>query len=291
MGAGGHSPARSGPRQCVSAPIDNHAGRARLGRISFGQAEPEGGWHAMAWTIADEEIRNSISGAGDPPADPSADTFWRWAFTQWPAAQDDGTWRRFALLCELTDGASLDELTEQYGGARVLTTIDFEVTAAKPRLAESTDEEARAEIHGALQEELQPWFESFGDDVRELQAWQASAPEISDPEQQRGRVTVEELEANQETLDAYLKYTLDNMELEDTARFHQVGDLILTSWDSWPQRWKDVVHLPGWCDGTMRRKTSMGRMTIQVTGSNDEAGFEKAFRRVSNKVLQFKDAE
>lgn len=245
----------------------------------------------MPWTIADDETRNAIAGAGEPPADlqtVSANDFWRWAFTQWPGAEQ--IWYQFALYNDLHDGVPMTAINDSYGAGDTFRTTGVDQLVSDVLVAQKTDDIGRPMIMEKVAAALADHVGWFGEDVREVQAWQASAPDISDPEAQRGKVTIDELEANRETLDGYLKYTLDNMELEDEAPFYQIGNLVLTCRDAWPDRWKfDIFAIQDNCWGTMRRKTSKGRATIQVTGSNDEAGFKEAFRRVSDKVLQFKD--
>jgi len=126
------------------------------------------------------------------------------------------------------------------------------------------------------------------DNLVEASAQDAPTQDAPTQDAQGGGVTVELLQQNQALLDRWLKSTLDSLEVGDETQFLQVGSYILTG-DA-ITNWREGARaLPGFCGGYLRRKTSKGRATIQVIGSNDPAAFKEGFRRVSDKLLQWED--
>jgi hypothetical protein len=244
----------------------------------------------MAWDIENDEHRQAIHDAGAPPADLSGivqSDFWRWVFTIWPGAQDGLNWQRFHLFADLRDGMSIAGAYDKYSGDwDPRLPVDLSQLAQDVSVGRVEESEASIELRNSLVDELDAVRADFLDDVRGLQG----AALVGEPEALPG-VSAAELEANHATLDGWLKWTLDNLEVDDEAPFYQVGNSVLTS-SSIPPRWLEALpNVPGFCAGVLRRKTSKGRATIKVTGSNDEAGFKEAFRRVSDKKLQFAGSE
>lgn len=248
----------------------------------------------MEWDLEESHRLAILENAPSMPLDIASaaqSDFWRWAFTVWRYASKGPTWNLFHLYLALHDRLAWDDVFANYlaSGAPLEAQHYALPEVVSGYLDGSLDEEAcRAALLQVLETQYfaDEWT-AFVGDVRTLQQ-EAKAMRREQIEREAEPVTLMELRRRQQEIDDYIEAAIDGLEMDDRLHFEQVGDLLFSS-DNLPD-WRfrnGLQQLPGYADGRLRRKTSMGRMTIEVTGRYDEAAFKVGFRRFSDKRLQF----
>lgn len=255
------------------------------------------------WDSLTEQRGAWLLTAGAPPDDIAAalgDHQWAEAFAEWTADQGDAQMAAVAdLLHSHVIGASMSDLWEIALAGRIqfpaeLETVNEELHWVAGQNEDREHEHSRqilAELWGWGTATLAPWWPAFQQEVARLTTVTDHFVEEADGLRYQGAsptLTRQELEAYKATIDGWLKYFInEEMSVGDHRTCFQLGDIVLPQADWVEARYLEGIQALGGAFTGVRRKTSKGRQAVEVHYSPDPAAWKQAFRRFSDKIVEF----